>query len=164
MSSRHRSRRLALQVLCCLDAQGAEAREQAHEFITDSNEDQATIDAAHALTRDAFEDVPICDEILARHARHWDLGRLALVDRNILRLATYELRSGRAPRKVVITEAIRLAKEFSTAESPRFINGILDAVSKEVRKETAVSRDAGDTGDTDLDEKLEEEARDDQGE
>ena len=135
MSSRHRARRLSLQVLCCLDAQGAGARELAHEFINDSKEDEATIEAAHALTREAFDDAPICDRLLARHARHWDLGRLALVDRNILRLATYELRSGRAPRKVVITEAIRLAREFSTAESPRFINGVLDAIAKEISRD-----------------------------
>jgi len=132
VSSRHRARRLSLQVLCCLDAQGAKARELAHEFINDSREDEATIEAAHTLTREAFDDAPTCDRLLGRHARHWDLARLALVDRNILRLATYELRSGRAPRKVVITEAIRLAREFSTAESPRFINGILDAVAKEI--------------------------------
>ncbi len=159
MSSRHRARRLSLQVLCCLDAQGVEAREQAHEFIDDSKEDQSTIDAAHALTRDAFEDVSTCDGILARHARHWDLGRLALVDRNILRLATYELRAGRAPRKVVITEAIRLAKEFSTAESPRFINGVLDAVAKEVSRDAEAGRDAGDT-DIDVEEEAKEEAED----
>lgn len=151
MSSRHRARRLSLQVLCCLDAQGAGACEQAHEFISDSNEDEATIEAAHLLAREAFEDMPNCDQLLARHARHWDLGRLALVDRNILRLAAYELRSGRAPRKVVITEAIRLAREFSTAESPRFVNGVLDAVAKEIGRDARTSRDAGDAGDTDLD-------------
>jgi N utilization substance protein B len=150
VSSRHRARRLALQGLCCLDAQGAKASELVHEFISDSTEDGQTIQAAHELTRDAFADWPACDQFLVRHARHWDLGRLAMVDRNILRLAAYELRSGRAPQKVVITEAIRLAREFSTAESPRFINGILDAVAKEI------SRDAGDAGDTDLDKKEEE--------
>lgn len=150
MSSRHRARRLALQGLCCLDAQGAKASELVHEFINDSTEDGQTIQAAHELTRDAFADWPACDQFLVRHARHWDLGRLAMVDRNILRLAAYELRSGRAPQKVVITEAIRLAREFSTAESPRFINGILDAVAKEI------SRDAVDAGDTDLDKKEEE--------
>jgi N utilization substance protein B len=150
VSSRHRARRLALQGLCCLDAQGAKASELVHEFINDSTEDGQTIQAAHELTRDAFADWPACDQFLVRHARHWDLGRLAMVDRNILRLAAYELRSGRAPQKVVITEAIRLAREFSTAESPRFINGILDAVAKEI------SRDAVDAGDTDLDKKEEE--------
>ena len=166
MSSRHRARRLALQGLCCLDAQGAKASELVHEFISDSTEDGQTIQAAHELTRDTFADWPACDQFLVRHARHWDLDRLAMVDRNILRLAAYELRSGRAPQKVVITEAIRLAREFSTAESPRFINGILDAVAKEISRDAEVSRDAGDlpseasakegTGDTDLDKKEEE--------
>ena len=159
MSSRHRARRLALQGLCCLDAQGAKASELVHEFISDSTEDGQTIQAAHELTRDAFADWPACDQFLVRHARHWDLGRLAMVDRNILRLAAYELRSGRAPQKVVITEAIRLAREFSTAESPRFINGILDAVAKEISRDAGdaeISRDAGDAGDTDLDKKEEE--------
>jgi N utilization substance protein B len=159
VSSRHRARRLALQGLCCLDAQGAKASELVHEFINDSTEDGQTIQAAHELTRDAFADWPACDQFLVRHARHWDLGRLAMVDRNILRLAAYELRSGRAPQKVVITEAIRLAREFSTAESPRFINGILDAVAKEISRETGTGKDAEisrDAGDTDLDKKEEE--------
>ena len=157
MSSRHRARRLALQGLCCLDAQGAKASELVHEFINDSNEDGQTIQAARELTRDAFADWPACDQFLVRHARHWDLGRLAMVDRNILRLAAYELRSSRAPQKVVITEAMRLAREFSTAESPRFINGILDAVAREISRDAEVSRDAGDAGDTD--EKAEEDSQ-----
>ena len=165
MSSRHKARRLALQGLCCLDAQGAKASELVHEFINDSTEDSRIIQAAHELTRNAFADWPACDRFLVRHARHWDLGRLAMVDRNILRLAAYELRSGRAPQKVVITEAIHLAREFSTAESPRFINGILDAVAKEIRRDlpseasakqdAEVSRDAeisGDAGDMNSDE------------
>jgi len=159
MSSRHRARRLALQALCCLDAQGAKAAELVHEFIDDSKADAQTIEAAHELTRDALADRARCDGVLVRHARHWELGRLAMVDRNILRLGAFELRTRRAPRKVVITEAIRLAREFSSAESPRFINGVLDAVAKEIfdgagdntgRDEgDKISRDEGDEGDTD---------------
>ena len=154
VSSRHKARRLALQGLCCLDAQGAKASELVHEFINDSTEDGQVIQAAHELTRNAFADWPACDKFLVRHARHWDLVRLAMVDRNILRLAAYELRSGRAPQKVVITEAIRMAQEFSSAESPRFINGILDAVAKEIGRDAEAGRDAAekisrDEGDTD---------------
>ena len=153
MSSRHRARRLALQGLCCLDAQGDRAAELVHDFIADSNEETQAIQIAHELVREAFADQTDCDALLARHARHWELGRLALVDRNILRLGAYELRASRAPTKVVITEAIRLAREFSTAESPRFINGVLDAVAKELGKGAGeeISRDEGDAGDTDLD-------------
>ena len=118
MNPRHRARRLALQGLCCLDVQGEHVMDLLEEFLRDSREQPRAIAAA--------------DELLARHARHWELPRLALVDRNILRLAAHEMRSGAAPPKVVITEAIRLAREFSTAESPRFVNGVLDAVAREI--------------------------------
>jgi len=81
------------------------------------------------MTLELSDDI---DDLLVRHARHWELSRLALVDRNILRLGVCELRRGRTPLKVVISEALRLAQEFSTAESPRFVNGVLDAVAKEI--------------------------------
>jgi len=75
----------------------------------------------------AYGQVDRCDGVLKNHCHHWDLGRLALVDRGILRLAVHELLSGQTPAKVVITEALKLAREFSTAESPRFVNGVLDS-------------------------------------
>jgi N utilization substance protein B len=133
VGSRHRARRLALQGLCCLDAQGSDAMPLVCEFIEDSKEPAETLASARRLLEEAHQDRPACDGLLARHARHWDLVRLAMVDRNILRLAAHELRAEKAPTKVVITEAIRLAREFSTAESPRFINGVLDAIAREVR-------------------------------
>jgi N utilization substance protein B len=130
--SPHRARRLALQGLCCLDAQGAKAVPLVHEFIADSNEPAETLRVAGQFLTGAYADADECDRLLARHARHWELNRLAMVDRNILRLAAYELRAALAPTKVIITEAIRLAREFSTAESPRFVNGILDAVARDI--------------------------------
>ena len=102
-------------------------------FLADSRETPETIAAAGQLLAEAFARRDYCDEFLVRHARHWELGRLALVDRNILRLATWEFLDGAAPFRVVISEAIRLAKVFSTAESPRFVNGVLDAVAREIR-------------------------------
>ena len=132
MSQNHRARRLALQGLCCLDAQGGGAMDLAVDFVKDSREGPRTVETACILLRETFADFEACDALLARHARRWDLGRLAMVDRNILRLATYELRTRRAPKKVVITEAIKLAREFSTAQSPRFINGVLDAIANEI--------------------------------
>lgn len=90
------------------------------------------VDGAMKLLRAAFDGRVASDAFLSRHARRWELPRLAMVDRNILRLAVHELRLGEAPPKVVISEALRLAREFSTAESPRFVNGVLDAVAKEL--------------------------------
>jgi N utilization substance protein B len=123
-----------MQGLCCLDAQGPHALGPMGEFIADSKEPLAVARAAQDLMRGAWDDREACDALLSRHARHWQLSRLALVDRNILRLAVFELRTDRAPFKVVVSEAIRLAREFSSAESPRFINGVLDAVARELGK------------------------------
>ena len=153
--------------MCCLDAQGPKGALLVHEFIDDSRESPEVLQAAHGLVNAAYEDRPECDRLLARHARHWDLGRLALVDRNILRLATHEMRSGKAPPKVVITEAIRLAREFSTAESPRFVNGVLDAIAKELRAGEAggegKSRDAQDQDEGEEEEKDRTEGNDERG-
>ena len=80
---RHRARRLALQGLCCLDAQGPGAAELVHEFLADSHETPETIGAAHVLLRDAYADREACDEMLARHARHWELHRLARLAGNL---------------------------------------------------------------------------------
>ena len=106
------------------------------EFITDSREASKTIELAVKMCTSAYACAEASDEILARHTRDWNLQRLALVDRNILRLGVWELLTKHSPPKVAIVEAIRLAKEFSTAESPRFINGVLDAVAKDLAGET----------------------------
>ena len=124
---------MALQALCCLDVQGDKVMDLVRLFITDSREAPETTAAAADMLDRAFASRQESDCWLSRHARHWELGRLALVDRNILRLAVCEMLSGRTPPKVAITEALRLAQEFSTAESPRFVNGILDAVYKEMQ-------------------------------
>ena len=70
------------------------------------------------------------DQLVGQLSENWRLDRLAAVDRSILRLAIYELRSGTAPPKVVIDEALELAKKFSSAEAPAFLNGVLDAAYK----------------------------------
>lgn len=132
MSRRHRARRLALQGLCCLDVQGPSGRELVGQFIDDSREDEQTLRQGRELLDQVLQDKDNCDAMLLRYAKNWELSRLALVDRNILRLAVAEMRLRRTPRKVAITEAIKLAQEFSTAESPRFVNGVLDAVAEEI--------------------------------
>jgi transcription antitermination protein NusB len=128
---------LALQALCCLDVQGEKARDLVDSFLDDAEETPETVSLARELLTATWTDRPACDAVLARHARNWELSRLALVDRNILRLAASELRAGKTPAPIVITEAIKLAQEFSTSESPRFVNGVVDAVAKELGKDSA---------------------------
>ncbi len=77
------------------------------------------------------------DVLLARHAEHWRVARMATVDRNILRLATFELLfEVETPKAVVINEALEVARKFSTSESIHFINGILDSIRKEAEENT----------------------------
>ena len=74
------------------------------------------------------------DELIERHVEHWSLSRMAVIDRNVLRLAAYEL--GYRPEvsaATVITEAVELAKQYSTDESGRFVNGVLGALTAELR-------------------------------
>ena len=81
-----------------------------------------------------FAQGPAADKLAEELAENWKLERLAAIDRSILRLAIYELRSETAPVNVVIDEALELAKKFSSAEAPAFLNGILGAALKQIKK------------------------------
>ena len=148
MTEHHRARRLALQALCCLDVQGERAMQLTMTFLDDSREKPGTTTEAKSILLAAYARRGEADGVLAGHSRDWDVGRMALVDRNILRLAVWELLTRRAPRKVIINEALRLAKEFASAESSRFINGVLDAAARRIEESPNGSEDA-DTDDAD---------------
>jgi len=85
---------------------------------------------ANELFAGAARNVAALDEIIGKYAANWKLERLAVIDRAILRLAIHELQSTETPARVVINEAVELAKKFSGDESAPFVNGILDAVHK----------------------------------
>jgi len=130
---RTRSRELALQLLYQLDARGEEAEALIEEFLQREEPDDADV---HAFTRclvdgtmGAREEI---DALLTAAAENWRLDRMALVDRNILRMAVFEmLHLEQIPAKVTINEAIELGKRFSTKQSGSFINGILDRIRRE---------------------------------
>jgi transcription antitermination protein NusB len=82
---------------------------------------------ANRLFEGAANEVGVLDEIIGKHAENWRFERLAAIDRAILRLAIHELRATDTPPKVVLNEAVELAKKFSSEESGSFVNGILDA-------------------------------------
>ena len=83
------------------------------------------------LVRGTVEKAGEIDALISVHAEHWRIERMPAVDRNILRLAIYELRNTETPPAVAIDEALELARRFSTEESVQFVNGVLDAVHKE---------------------------------
>lgn len=89
-----------------------------------------TRDFANRLFEGAAKEVAALDELIVKHADNWRFERLAAIDRAILRLAIYELRGTDTPPKVVLNEAVELAKKFSSEDSGAFVNGILDAFRK----------------------------------
>ena len=88
---------------------------------------------ARDLVGGVVERIDELDGILGVHARNWRVSRMAAVDRNVLRLAVYELRDTTTPIAVVIDEAVDLARRFGSDASPSFVNGVLDSVAREVR-------------------------------
>jgi N utilization substance protein B len=135
MTKRRKAREVALQFLYQLDLQGeTDPAPHAAEFWARHPLDDDTRGFAEEIVRGATTTQGKIDEIIVRCTEHWDLDRMAVVDRNILRLAVYELGwRAETPPKVVINEAIEIAKKFGTRESGRFINGILDRVHRELR-------------------------------
>jgi N utilization substance protein B len=133
MGRRRKARELALQLLYQLDVQG-EGNPQPHldDFWLRHPVDREAREFAEALVRGTKAHETEIDELIARYAENWELDRMAVVDRNILRQGIFELRwTSGVPPKVAINEALEVAKKFSTHESSRFINGILDRIHKE---------------------------------
>ena len=85
---------------------------------------------ANQLFEGTAKDVTALDEIIGKHCENWRFERLAAIDRAILRLAIYEMSSADTPAKVVLNEAVELAKKFSSEDSGAFVNGVLDSVHK----------------------------------
>lgn len=136
MAARHRSRTRALQVLYEWDMRGDSVdRAIAHFYdslYSEENEMMPKPDRfMEELARGTVGKAKDIDQIIANKAQHWRLERMPIVDRNILRLAIYELEMQAVPAPVVIDEALELARKFSSDESVPFINGILDAVRRE---------------------------------
>ena len=129
MKKRTRARELALQALYQLDIQGDAFAEEVGAYVRDEEHDTETADFAIELVRGVFVERDAIDAAIRAVAQNWDLERMAVVDRNVLRMATHELMHlDEIPPKVSINEAIELGKRYSTKNSGAFINGILDRI------------------------------------
>jgi len=132
MGSRRHSREYALQMLFQHDMTGDLLPEISKHFWEGKPESEDVRTFAEFLVAGTVDQMDRIDPIIKRQAEHWRLDRMATVDRNILRLAVYELLARTAPPAVVINEAIEIARKFSTDESTQFVNGILDGIRKEL--------------------------------
>ncbi|MFH1146388.1 MAG: transcription antitermination factor NusB [Pseudomonadota bacterium] len=129
MGSRRKARECAIQILYEMDLTGTHADEAVNSFRSSFNVPESAFGFCLALVRGVQEHCAEIDALIKEHSENWRLDRMSRVDRNILRLAVFELLYCEdIPPKVSINEAVDLGKRFGTDESGAFINGILDAV------------------------------------
>jgi N utilization substance protein B len=139
MPARHRSRQRALQVLFLWDQRKQAIEEAIFSFYETLSSEEDHPEPAdpdefmETLVRGASEKASDIDRRITEKSEHWRLERMPAVDRNILRLAVFEMSELQTPAPVVIDEALELARQFSGDESVAFINGVLDAVNRDVK-------------------------------
>src|ERR671939_373777 len=138
MGSRRKARECALQMLFAADVAETRADELVRTYWTelgDADVEPPARDFATRLAVGTLAHLQELDERIRSRAEHWRISRMAVVDRNILRLAVYEFLHEPTPRTVAINEALEIARRFSTYEATQFINGILDAIKRDMDKE-----------------------------
>jgi N utilization substance protein B len=136
MSRLRDARRCALQALYQFDCGGGDDDAQVvRDSLARSPGDEAAHAAGFELAAAAWSMRERADAAIDQIAPQWPTHRQPVVDRNILRLAFYEMTTGRTPPKVAINEAIELAREFSTERSPMFVNGVLDKLYRSMRQQ-----------------------------
>ena len=134
MASRRKSRRLAVQALYGWDV-GKMPLDEALRFRWNESDVETDLTFARLLVQGTVEKCAEIDKKIADQLEHWDIGRLKKVDLAILRVGTYSLMfHPEVPTQVTIDEAVELAKEMSTDDAYRFINGVLDGIHKRLRE------------------------------
>ena len=132
MSTRRRAREIVLQLLYEADINERRDAEAARQFIRSRLQGRkALTEFASGLLTGTLASREEIDKQLAQLATHWSLSRMAVTDRNVLRLGAYEILYSDTPGRVAVNEAIVLAKRYGDKNSPRFVNGILDRLLKD---------------------------------
>ncbi|PWH20442.1 MAG: transcription antitermination factor NusB [Anaerolineae bacterium] len=130
MKPRTKARSIALQALYEIDLTGHPFEWVWKNRLEEEKLDQKQAEFAYQIISGVSPLLELLDDFLAEHAPEWPLDQIATIDRNILRIALWEMAVyGKTPLKVVINEAVELAKEFGSESSPRFINGVLGSLA-----------------------------------
>jgi transcription antitermination protein NusB len=127
--TRRHAREVALQILFQHDLNPEPSRALDEKFAAERLKYPELEKFAMSLVEGVRENWREIDRILERHAQNWSVERMPTLDRNVLRLAVYEIKFAGTPPKVAVNEAIELSRKFSTEESTAFINGVLDALA-----------------------------------
>jgi len=132
MRKRTKARECALQILYQIDITKDSPDNLLSAFWENKKTESEVRDFATALVKGTVENMQKIDDIITKYASNWKLKRMAVVDRNVLRLSAYELLYREdIPPKVAINEAVDLAKKYGDIDSGKFVNGVLDRINKE---------------------------------
>lgn len=143
MGIRRRAREHSLQFLYQLDllkshSEQIDIAKQIELYWADKDKmpDKQVVDFSNKINLGTYENLQSLDKIISNNSKNWKFSRISMIDRNILRIAVYELLFSKdVPAKVVINEAIEIAKKFGTEDSSSFINGILDKINSTISEE-----------------------------
>ena len=144
--TRHKARECALQMLFASDLVSRDPQTLTENYwneLGDTAIDDKTRSFANALVRGTLENLEAIDNVIRTRAEHWRIERMAIVDRNVLRLAVYEFIYQDTPDTVVINEGLEIARRFSSYEATQFINGILDAIRLDIETKAEASETVG---------------------
>jgi N utilization substance protein B len=144
--NRRKSRELALQTLyaCEIGSGGDDWRQMLNSIADSSAFSPDIVKYASELVNAVYDNIANLDQMIQEKAANWDLKRMAAIDRNVLRLSITELLFFPAtPVKVVIDEAVELAKMFGTDDSGKFVNGIIDSINKKLKGQSGNSGKEG---------------------
>ena len=137
MGTRRIARECALQMLFAADITKLSGEIVARNYwdeLGEQDSDEMTREFSVKLMLGTLREIEIVDDTIRTRAEHWRIERMAIVDRNVLRLAVYEFLFEDTPHTVIINEALEIARCFSTFEATQFINGILDAIKHDLEK------------------------------
>ncbi|BAF70468.1 transcription antitermination factor NusB [Nitratiruptor sp. SB155-2] len=133
MATRHQAREAVIGLLYAYDLGNPEIKKFAEDILEEKKIRNKQREFALALFKGTVEHLDTIDEMIKKHLESWDMERVGHIERAILRLGVYELFYTDLDPAIVINEAVELAKKLGTDQSPKFINGVLDAIAKEVK-------------------------------
>ncbi|MEK6659538.1 MAG: transcription antitermination factor NusB [Campylobacterota bacterium] len=131
MATRQQARMAVVSLLYAFDLGNGNIAQHTDEILEEKKIRNKQKDFALTLYEGVMKNITPVDEAIVKHLKEWDFERLGAIERATLRLATYEILFGELDSAVVINEAVEITKAFGTEQSPKFINGVLDAISKD---------------------------------
>lgn len=131
MATRHHARMAVVSLLYAFDLGNQSIAEYSDEILEEKKIRNKQRDFALELFRGVMDNIEKIDTAIVKHLKDWDFERLGSIERATLRLGAYEIMTSDLDSAVVINEAIEVAKAFGTEQSPKFINGVLDAIAKD---------------------------------